>query len=340
MLWKVSQRRRLRSCGRGTRDVVRIYRQEVDGGHRATAHGLMMCGSVWSCPVCAAHIRHARSLDIEEGVRRHLAAGGGLLFLTLTLRHHRGERLHSLLDGLLLAQRSTFVGAPWKRAVERYGIVGRIRSTEATYGDANGWHPHLHLLLFLDRPITDEQTDDLGAWLSDRWAANVARRGLLLPSQERGCVLEAVSSGEDVGRYLAKVQETAVGLEMARGDLKSSRPDRLLPFDILEAAGTGEAWAVRLWHEYEAATHGRRCIEWSRGLRDRLGMGEDREDSEIVTEDSVDQETDELVGVIAPRDWHSVCRTGLDAALLDAAERAGTFGVDSVVALALERDGP
>jgi hypothetical protein len=332
----VSKLRRLRSCGRGTRgDTVDVHRIAELEGPRATVTGLQSCGSVWSCPVCAAHIRYVRSVEVAEACVRHLDAGGGLLFLTLTLRHHRGERLEQLLDGLLNAHRRTFQGAPWDRVRDRFGIVGRIRSTEATWGSANGWHPHLHLLLFLEDVPTRSEVAELEAWLAHRWAAMVERQGLQLPDHDHGCRLELVSSGEGVGQYVAKVQEAAsVPLELTRGDLKTSRTG-LVPFELLEAAGDGERDALALWWEYEAATHRRRCIEWTRGLRDLLGIGEEVDDAAIVAEDTTTD--DSLLVTLRAEDWHAVCGAGLDVELLEAAEDHGLHGVLLVVAEAVER---
>ncbi|MEX5272256.1 hypothetical protein, partial [Kocuria sabuli] len=36
------------------------------------------------------------------------------------------------------------------------------------------------------------------------------------------------------------------------------------------------------WVEYVEATKGRRAITWSRGLRDRLNLGEERTDEQVI----------------------------------------------------------
>ena len=269
-------------------------------------------------------------MDIAAAAARHQEQGGGLLFLTLTLRHHQGQRLDVLLGGLLDAFRGLIRGAPWDRMKKRYGWRGQVRATEVTWGEANGWHPHLHLLAFLDRPLTVAELDQLEAWLFDRWEAMVTRRGFGSVTRQHGVKLELVRSGEDVGQYVAKVQERAVGLEMARGDLKRGRQaDRLTPFELLDAAMDGEAWAVDRWHEYESATKGRRCIEWSRGLREALGLGEEKSDEDVVAESIVSDET--LVAEVSAEDWILVCRFGLDCDVLEQAELLGAAGVEAVV---------
>lgn len=313
-----------------------MHRQVTDDLTRATTRGLIVCGSVWLCPVCSAHIRFVRSLEIAEACRRHLEAGGGLLFWTATLRHHGGEALAPLLDGLLSAHGGVIRGAPWKRQAERYGILGRIRSTEVTWGQVNGWHPHLHAVWFTERPLTVAENDQLGAWLSERWQAMVARRGLQLPDLEHGSKLELVARGDAVGAYVAKVQEAAsVPLEVARGDLKQGRPGRMVPFELLARAADGEASWLRRWWEYEAATKGRKCIAWSNGLRERLGIDPEREDEDLVADDATDE--DSLIAVLHADEWAAVCRAGMDATLLEAAEDDGLNGVLATVAEAIRR---
>lgn len=337
VLWQVTKANRCRACGRVARGTaVEVHRLVEDGRARATTRGLAVCGSVWLCPVCSAHIRFVRSLEIAEACRRHLEAGGGLLFWTATLRHHLGDGLPPLLDGLLSAHRGVVTGAPWFRQRDRYGVVGRIRSTEVTWGLPNGWHPHLHSVWFTEAPVADADVVALDRWLGERWQAMVGRRGLALPDLEHGSTLEQVVHGEAVGQYVAKLQEAAsVPLELARADLKRGRAGRMVPFELLDRASDGEREWLRRWWEYEAGTYGRRCIEWSRGLRERLGLDEERSDEDLVADDVTDE--DSLLAVLDAAEWAAVCRTGMDATLLEAAEDDGLNGVVATVAEALRR---
>lgn len=354
----------LRSCGRGTReDSVGVHAVPSDGGSRGTVTGLVSCSSVWSCPVCSAHIRQVRANEISDAAEDHLQRGGGLAMLTLTLRHHEGQGLEELLDGLLDGWRRTIRGAPWKRRIERHGMLGQVRAVEVTYG-ANGWHPHLHVLLFFDRDLADPEREDFEGWLHARWSKFITDNGLGRPSREHGIRLQRVYHST-LGRYLAKVQDNAgntrgVGLEMARGDLKSGRigddgSRSWLPFEILNEAATGEVDALRLWWEYETATKGRRCMTWSRTcgcgstfegdghgqvqrhtFRTHVGLDElEATDEEITDETEVGDDT--LVATLPAETWAAICRAGLDSLLLDAVEVDGLAGVERVAALAIER---
>ncbi len=342
-LWRVSKDRRLANCGRAVRGSsveVHAVADEAEGV-RGALSGLTSCSSVWSCPVCSAHIRQRRAEEIAEGARIHQLGGGSVVFVTLTLRHSREQGLAETLGGLLSAWRAVTKGKAWDTKRREYSVVGHVRSTEVTWGEASGWHPHLHVAFFVSRELNRAEIAWLETWLFDRWQRNVARLGLGEVSRTHGVRLEVAQSGEAVGMYVAKVQERSLGLEMARGDLKSARGGNLTPFDILAAAGYGERWAIDLWREFETVVKGRRAIEWSRGLRTRLGLGAGPSDEAIAEESVASSET--LVCEVDVRSWRAVVAAALELDLLDAAV-VGVEAVESVVLEALSivgrRSGP
>ncbi len=319
--WRVSTIRAVASCGRYARQgVVEVHRLpgEDGGSARAALTGLMTCSSVWACPVCAAHIMQARAEDITTGAGRHRESAGALGMLTLTLRHKRTDTLAQLLGGLLDSWRRVINGEPWKRACAKFGVVGFVRSTEITYGAANGWHPHLHVLMVYGQPISDEQREEFEFWIYERWAGFVEKYGLGIPTRKRGALLQAIDA--DGADYGFKLQERTLGWEMARGDLKRGRADRYLPFELLWAAGNGEVAAVELWHEYEQATQGRRASHWSKGLRELWRLGDERADEEITADDHTTGAT--LVGLVEEEDWAAVIAHGADGYLLELIETA------------------
>jgi hypothetical protein len=140
---------------------------------------------------------------------------------------------------------------------------------------------------------------------------------------------EPVVNAGQAAEYVAKLQDGKhVGRELARGDLKAGRAGSLLPFELLDYfRATGDLHAVDVWHEFEHATHGRRAIEWSRGLRARL-LPDDREltDREIAEAEvgGVD------VAVLPAETWDAVVAHDLEVAVLEAAEAGG---IDALRAL-------
>jgi hypothetical protein len=44
--------------------------------------GLMVCGSVWLCPLCAAKIAERRRIELEQAITRCIANGGTVYLAT------------------------------------------------------------------------------------------------------------------------------------------------------------------------------------------------------------------------------------------------------------------
>lgn len=67
--------------------------ENKDGTRSAAFGGLKTCGSVWTCPVCAAKVATRRADDLAAVMRAVDELGGSAFLLTLTMRHDRGDRL-------------------------------------------------------------------------------------------------------------------------------------------------------------------------------------------------------------------------------------------------------
>jgi hypothetical protein len=283
---------RLQRCG--IRRVAASVTVRVKGD---VAHwsGVETCGSVWSCPVCSAKIREGRAREIEQAVSGHIAAGGGVAFLTVTVPHDAGMTLAAVWATMQRAWTATWAGKAAVNMRAEVGIVGTIRTVEVTYG-RNGWHPHVHALVLTEAPLEVAQEADLFLFTLSRWRRYVAAQGWPQPSATVGLDYDRVSLSAGrtaLGRYVAKVRPEddagwwGAGRELARADVKRARVDgNLSPFQLAaHAVETGEAWAVRAWREWEAGSKGRRAIMWSPGLRDRLGLLEERTDDELAAEE-------------------------------------------------------
>jgi hypothetical protein len=118
---------------------------------------------------------------------------------------------------------------------------------------------------------------------------------------------------------------------VARGDLKAGRLGSVTPFELLDYfERTGDAEAADLWAEWERATHGRRALTWSHGLRRRLlASVPERTDEELAEENA----GGEIVAVIPDEAWHVMCaHRGLLVAVLRAAEDGGFEAVQALLA--------
>lgn len=290
MLWQASSLKAVRCCGRmlhndavGDPDdgqTVAIKRREVNGQSIASYQGLMTCGSVWSCPRCSAVIAHTRAAEIAAAVRECHRQGGNVYLLTLTMRHTSKDRLAQLWDGLSAGWRAAFGTRKWTgqraRTVERAGkttvvaahvgdaelfdVAGLTRVVEATYGaptrGGNGWHLHIHALVFTASGMESALRSELPLWFDgldrewlarntfaarvhERWSNGLHKAGFRSPGSVAVDVRDVASDGADyVGRYLSKATydaATKMGFEIAGGQLeKSARTERnRTPFEIL-----------------------------------------------------------------------------------------------------------
>jgi hypothetical protein len=301
----------------------------LDLGQQRVAHvsGVQRCGSPWSCPTCAPVVRERRAGEIDLGLSRHLDGGGGAVFLTLTVPHHRPDRLVERLDVMARALGLVLKGAAWERRRARLGYVGAIRAVEVTWGEANGWHPHTHAVLLFDRPLTDAERDDLEAWVFAHWVAVCERHDFGAPTRAHGVDLRPVTGAGDLAGYLTKVEGGwGPGLEVARADLKrSTKGDRLVPVQFLERLiATGEKRWADLWREYEAATFGKHAIVWGRGLRDRL-LPDVEEVTDVEAAAAEGADVTLLRALVSAAAWNSLVRSGHVAQLLTDFEHVGAW---------------
>jgi hypothetical protein len=313
VLWHKSSLDRCRKCGR-----IPIGEGVSMVGNGSVAHyrGLASCGSIWACPVCSAKIRNARALEIAEAAGNWHRAGNTVLMITLTAPHDLGMPLADLLPLIAKGFTSVIAGAPWQRLKKRVPVAGQIRSIEVTHGP-NGWHPHIHALLFLDGQADAEQLAAVGIHVRTRWRRFIVKKGYRPPSELHGVKIDVCTSAEEAGAYIAKTQDgRSPGNELARSDLKSARPGHQVPFGILgEIADTGDLELLPLWHEYEKATKGHQAITWSAGLRISV-----RSDEEVAAEEV----GGDLVLEISKPAWREITRhLGLETRLLEAFERGG-----------------
>lgn len=184
------QRKRVALCRtvRTAPTVQLVERHSPDGQSRLVMRGIQTCGSVHSCPTCAAPILTGRAREVQKALDAHHRDRTALV--TLTLRHHRGIPLDVLRTVLARSYSELWAGKGGRRVRNALGLAHHIRAAEQTHG-ANGWHPHLHAMFFFDRPPPSDWVEQLTA----RWLQVVAQvhkrlwdattRVMLMPREER-----------------------------------------------------------------------------------------------------------------------------------------------------------
>lgn len=273
---------------------VTLSRYRVDDGSAIPAYeqglhavNVVTCKSIWVCPVCSYRLAGARADEIRRGIRAHMRSGGDVYMLTLTFAHGRYDALADIYRRLKSALTDMWGLRAVKTAMADAGMVGRVTSTEMTYGDRNGWHPHQHILLFGRRGL---DLDKLRTKFARNWLLSLSRNGLAGLS-DVACNVQPASAVSD---YLTKL-----GNELAMSNVKSGRGDgHYAPMELLAMCANSEHYS-RLWRDYYHATRGSRALVWSRGLKSRLGVVE-RSDDEIM--DTSTAEYEPVLWVVA-EDW-------------------------------------
>lgn len=298
---------------RASVDVFRSLKYQ-----RAHYGGLQTCASVWACPVCSAKISERRRADLADLIARHEAAGGVVLLVTRTVPHKRADDLGELLDKIASAERSYTGHRDYKRLMQGFGLVGKVRAVEVTHGEANGWHPHVHELVFLAQPVN---LADLEEDLSRIWQGAALRAGLDLPSRAHGLT---VQDGAHAAKYASK---WGLESELTMWHKKRGKVQSRTPFDLLRAVlagGEGVARAGQLFREYAEAFHGRHQLQFSRGLKARYAV-EDLSDEDLTHRQDDDAD---LLGSIGLDDWRNVCRANQRGSLLEVAAVGGWAAVE------------
>ncbi len=331
---------RVAGCGIGLvpgASGVAVY-QSVEG----TAHygNLKTCGSVWVCPLCAAKISERRRGEIQTAIQVHYAqhGEGTIVIAAYTASHKRGDALSDTLTRFLKAQESMKGNRPYKRLMARYGAAGWIKSLEVTWGGENGWHPHCHTLLFFDKPVDAEvfRRELYGVWRDE------ARAKGLSMTEARGLVVQ--SAWGEVQDYVAKWGHEPTEpvwdatAELTKGHSKRARGDetgpRYTPFDLLRWYNqTGEIWPAPLFREFATAFKGKHQLDWSDGLRARVGLGVKESDEEIAAKMVTPAV---LLGEIDRERWAAVCHYEQRGQVLDVAEQGGWDAVVAVLDHLLE----
>lgn len=276
--------------------------------------GLVVCGDVWSCPLCAQKISEHRGEEIKRAVESWEAQGGTVAMLTLTFPHYDGQYCAPLLDKFGKARILMKKRPSYQTLMKQIGLAGDINRTEVTYG-ANGWHIHCHTLLFLKGNVRLTSCALLPLWASACEAV-----GLPSPSRAHGV---KVSTPKEVAEYIAKQgKETSnwtIEKEMTKGHIKRGGMEGMTPFDLLRAyRDTKEERYADLFREYSKAFRGKRQLVWSRGLRDLLALAPELTDEEAATSQD---ELDQLLHMIPLKVWEYVRKFNLRGQLLELANK-------------------
>lgn len=335
------------------------------GGKRLIAGGYESCGWL-GCAVCGRAVRARRCAEIIVSAHRWQAdRDGHLIMLTLAPPHHPGDELADTFHRLDLVwrqcQRKATLGRRWR---EQWSVRHQWTSWEATVGGASGDHPHLHVLLYLERRCDPEElAGDLLARLHVAGFTASRRGHPELAEALQGWTLaglNAVEAGPGAGAYVAKLTEglddeemaelLGLGLELTDvAGAKTARGGVAVPVTAVAAvvaerahqAGVRPRYhlgqdrlsarlaaALRAWRE---VTFGRPVLYASRGLRAELiPEFEDLDDEQCVAQAQQLEAFDrakiaETLGVAQPEP--SIVPAGCDSDVEEVDEHRRPFRV-------------
>ena len=285
--------------------------------HRSTEHqrafysGLQVCASVWACPVCAAKISERRRVELISAIATSKAMGMQAYLLTLTVPHGLGDDVAQVVDGIHLAWKKTTNGRAAQNIRQAIGLRGFIRALEVTHGK-NGFHPHLHVLLFLDSGMSPASVQNAFGPL---WQKACVAAGLPRPSDLHGC---KVSDGSYAASYASK---WGLESEMTRTHTKKGKPDSKTPWDFLRdvfAKNESAEKSASLFRLYAETFKGKKQLYWSNGLRKLLALGEVATDEEIA--EKIEDEA-QVIAELTMEQWDAIIRTESESLILDIAEK-------------------
>lgn len=291
---------------------------------RAFYGGLMVCGRVWQCPVCAAKISERRKLELQQAFEIHKADGGKIAMLTLTFSHKKFHRLIDLLDNFGQATQKFMSGKRYQKIRDKMNLIGRVRVFEVTYGD-NGFHPHAHIALFY---FNDVDLNEIRKEMFELWEKACEKYGLKT-NFKNGLHLESSDTAEE---YLSKHGTWSLEQELSKAHIKKAKEGSLSPFDFLRLyLKTEEEGLLNLFREYVECFKGKRQIQWSQGLKKRFIII-DKTDEEVAKEKV--EEADQL-GLLSYDEWKYILRTDARARFLDRIEK---FGYEKAYEMTLKKE--
>jgi len=327
---QVTGNQRQLNCGRSTTGG---NPQIFCSGGTASYAGVQTCGLLWSCPVCATKITEQRRSELLAGIEGWTKC---TLNMTRTIRHTKWDDLGDLVEKQREAHRKYTAHRAYKRIRQQFGATkaqggGVVRGLEVTHAhpgkwDHNGWHPHEHELWFCNRPeISESEVADAQEELAELWIDCCRRVNLPAPSMERGLLVEK-GKAED---YVAK---WGIAEELTKGHLKQGKCGSLSTWGLLKIKHEGGEHAKRaaaLYKEFTTAFRGRHQLQWSRGLREILGLKKERSDEELAA--ATEEAEANFVCEIQLQDWHLVRKHHMQSQVLSAAEQQGALGVEMLL---------
>lgn len=301
---------RVAKCLRLVNNKQNVQVWEHQKTKKAFYNGLLVCGSVWNCPVCAVKISERRRKELQQAFDMHKSEGGHIALLTLTFSHKKRDKLKEILEKFGGATKKFMSGRAYNNIRDELGLIGRIRVFEVTYGKS-GFHPHVHIALFymndIDLKIVEEKMYPL-------WE-KACKKFEIETSRKHGIDLQ---DGDEAQNYLSKYGTWSLDQELTKAHIKKAKNDSMTPFDFLRRyLEEDDKQYLRLFQEYAECFKGKRQLQWSQGLKKRFVV-EEKTDEQVAKEKLEDAD---LLGLLDFDTWKKILKYENRSYFLDLCEK-------------------
>lgn len=290
------------------KESVDIYTSESGAKYK----NLMVCDNVWTCPICSSRIMLERSKELRYVITQAQAESYHLYMMTFTLKHSIYDTAESLFKRLKKAYALFWGGREGVRLKSELGYKGSVKGFEVRYGFTNGYHPHIHLILMLDKPLPqtiakveknrDSCLPSIENTFKNRWIDSLNRVG---GSADYESGLDIKDSCADMFKYLTKASE--LSCELTHGNIKESRSSYSM-MQLLELAYTeNDSHALNAWLEYTEAIKGTNALVYSDGLKELSDSLKAEESAKVESVESM-----ELYAKLPKNVWLIVRRGGIE----------------------------
>lgn len=271
--------------------------------HNGRVHStnLMLCGSIWLCPICSSRITEQRREELDRAVKNN--PGLTPVLVTFTMQHTQDDKLSTLLDRLNTSLQKMKQGYSWKKFQGDYGVKAYASSLEITFSKENGWHPHKHLLFFVDKG-TDLQGFE--SEITERYLKILEKLGGY-GSEFHAVTVSSRSGTAQANSYISKWGITS---EFAKSNLKKGRGESYSVWELAMLAESEPLFFVK-YQEYALATYRRKAITWSKGAHELLNIGKDETDEEIALKETAQEPEAEVIATLSPKLWNVIVYNAL-----------------------------
>ena len=261
----VGELRRLSNCGNLSEHAAPVLSFGVDGNPFFVAEN---CESA-SCPYCGLRLGAERLHDLEDAINSFHSRFpfGCVAMMVLTFSHRVDDALSDIGSRFREAKKMFFEDWKVKQIFRSFGCIGRVTAPETTWSDLNGFHPHEHILFFLE----SASDSDI-----------VSARKQLFPYWEKVCcrvgfqtVFDRFYFEKQISQYL-KDYVTKCAREVTLSDCKkgfSGRVTHFSPFQLVAAfMETKNSVFSEKFTEYALYSKGLKSYNWSKGLAETLSV--------------------------------------------------------------------